>query len=409
VTFISAPDERERLQQGKRLDLPGAIELLVFAGVVLSSPFYSLTVILPPGHWFAALLCVIVLSKRRMPFTTNQWRMLSPLVAFICLTTLVGAIWALALRSPDPLVAPFAYASGGMLFISILTLSNRHGHTFIDLAFFAIIASLLIQLVWSCSQPIRWHLEQCCMYFDNPNQLGLHAVVCGCLIAAIATAAPAAKLPWVFIGGFLILYYLRLSLSRAAIGAGLALILLLPILLRKRARLVYIAILATSCVTAAIFWDTQALSNVADRIARTGHGRYDNLEGRGYDRIVNHPQYLLFGAGEGGYRRFRTALPREMHSTLGTIVFSYGLAGLALFLAFLFRLSVGQRRRALVVLVPFLVYGLTHHALRSIYAWLLFAILACLQESKPPVDPRPDPESDRSRAPIATGEAPATG
>ena len=32
-------------------------------------------------------------------------------------------------------------------------------------------------------------------------------------------------------------------------------------------------------------------------------GGYDTLSTRGYDRITNHPEYLLFGAGEGSYLR----------------------------------------------------------------------------------------------------------
>src|SRR2546422_1043712 len=60
-------------------------------------------------------------------------------------------------------------------------------------------------------------------------------------------------------------------------------------------------------------------------------GKEESMEMRGYDRMTNHPQYLLFGAGEGAYYRFQSAWPRELHSSYGTLLFCYGIFGTALF------------------------------------------------------------------------------
>ncbi len=48
---------------------------------------------------------------------------------------------------------------------------------------------------------------------------------------------------------------------------------------------------------------------------------------RGADRIVTHPEYMLFGAGEGGFARFMTldGKVNELHSSLLSILFCYGI------------------------------------------------------------------------------------
>ncbi|MDZ7736197.1 MAG: hypothetical protein U5P41_08920 [Gammaproteobacteria bacterium] len=95
---------------------------------------------------------------------------------------------------------------------------------------------------------------------------------------------------------------------------------------------------------------------------------------RGYTRIIEHPGYLLFGAGEGAYHRF---LPKyEFHSSLGTVLFCYGLPGTIAFTAMLWAII---RRRLLpgaILLMPALVYGLAHQGLRFTMFWVMLACIA---------------------------------
>jgi hypothetical protein len=101
---------------------------------------------------------------------------------------------------------------------------------------------------------------------------------------------------------------------------------------------------------------------------------------RGYDRIVNHPEFWFFGAGEGSFQRFESVLGGEIHSSWGTIFFSYGLIGTLLFL--LFFLNVFKYKKNFFYFMPIFFYGLTHQGLRSTQFWILLFIFYELYEIK---------------------------
>ena len=104
----------------------------------------------------------------------------------------------------------------------------------------------------------------------------------------------------------------------------------------------------------------------------------DGLAMRGYDRIVNHPNYLVFGAGEGAWWRFDSYIDGELHSSIGTLLFSYGIVGLGLFTWFLVR-AAGDRKLLFVAYAcPLALYGLTHNGLRFTLMWELLAVLSCV-------------------------------
>jgi hypothetical protein len=98
----------------------------------------------------------------------------------------------------------------------------------------------------------------------------------------------------------------------------------------------------------------------------------DRVGGRGYLRIIDHPEYLVFGAGEGAHYRFGTLL--EIHSGLGAILFSYGLLGFTLFGIFI--LTIFQRAHWALWIIMFAVmgYGITHQHVRFTGFWILMGM-----------------------------------
>lgn len=95
----------------------------------------------------------------------------------------------------------------------------------------------------------------------------------------------------------------------------------------------------------------------------------DNFDARGYLRMVEHPQYLLLGAGEGGHGRFYFDA-REMHSGLGTILFCYGLAGSVLFAGFMLMLFIRLPTLFWALLAAVMFFGLAHQNVRFAYFWI---------------------------------------
>lgn len=120
--------------------------------------------------------------------------------------------------------------------------------------------------------------------------------------------------------------------------------------------------------------NTELYGNVSYRIMDIGKNKDDNLEGRGYDRIFNHPEYLLLGAGEVDIKRFKS-FDGEIHSTFGNLFFSYGVIGLALFLGIIISLIKGNNFTNYYYIIPLFLYSLTHNGIRNTILWILFALI----------------------------------
>ncbi len=122
--------------------------------------------------------------------------------------------------------------------------------------------------------------------------------------------------------------------------------------------------------------------NEADRPDEITEWQY-----RGYDRISNHPEYLVFGAGEGGYNRFDTFIENhEIHSSFGTIVFCYGIPGTVLFLLFIYSLLKKLPWFYLVYSLPLFAYGVTHMGLRFTIFWVALMMFPIIRAERQRVD-----------------------
>jgi hypothetical protein len=115
---------------------------------------------------------------------------------------------------------------------------------------------------------------------------------------------------------------------------------------------------------------------VLDRLEDIGRSGDDTFGGRGYTRILQWPVYLAFGAGEGVLERW--GQPFELHSMFGTLLFSYGLPGLGLFLLLMALLLRRHPRNFVVYVTPILLYSLTHQPMRQWMMWGVFVLLAWL-------------------------------
>ena len=98
---------------------------------------------------------------------------------------------------------------------------------------------------------------------------------------------------------------------------------------------------------------------------------------RGYLRVLNYPQYLIAGAGELGLDRFHDE-DQEFHSTLGTILFSYGIIGFGIFSFMIYRILNFSGFGQIIYFVPPFLFGLTHQGFRPTFLWVLFGVLVAL-------------------------------
>jgi hypothetical protein len=96
---------------------------------------------------------------------------------------------------------------------------------------------------------------------------------------------------------------------------------------------------------------------------------------RGYQRIIDYPQYVLFGASELRPDRFdHVPMPQEVHSTFGNVLFSYGVIGLCTFLTLLFAAIRAAPLERALYLTPAMMFGLYHYGLRATSFWILLGL-----------------------------------
>jgi hypothetical protein len=220
--------------------------------------------------------------------------------------------------------------------------------------------------------------------FNNPNQLGYWGLVLGCCWLVLKRDQKLTVTDFFVLCGA---GYLTMeSLSKAAMFAfvGLLLIGMISQRLTRTAALLFLALafVGTSTVlldSAAVdrFMSIGIADRVANRVGELGQQGDDSMAARGYDRIWRYPEHLVFGAGEGGASRFIKfgAPAKEMHSTLGTLLFSYGIIGFSLFVWLLVMVFRRAPLAYKLYSLPIWAYGMTHQGFRDTMLWVFLGIV----------------------------------
>ncbi|MEZ9946511.1 hypothetical protein AB4331_16395 [Vibrio breoganii] len=123
--------------------------------------------------------------------------------------------------------------------------------------------------------------------------------------------------------------------------------------------------------------------SVISRASSTDIGEQADI--RGYTRLVNFPQYLITGSGQGYDDRFGSH--QEIHSTWVAFIFYYGLPGVTLFLFFLRSIFQGKTIGSIISLSGPLIYGFTTYGARTPIFWMyLVFVFYSLHSFKSSVD-----------------------
>jgi hypothetical protein len=219
--------------------------------------------------------------------------------------------------------------------------------------------------------------------FNNPNQLGYYGVLSAAIFVALVGMRVFGSRVLVA-GVALATLVVVASLSKAALGA-LAIILAglatvgAPGLREHQSRIRTIFFILAVTTVVVITQSTRLgelplVRSVFDRLAANESD--SSLEARGYNRIIDYPEYWLFGAGEGDYSRFGSDI--EFHSTLGNVQVSYGFVGILILLALLISVVRRSGLPGVYLVIAPLVYGLTHNGMRNSLFWILFGLLAAV-------------------------------
>ena len=353
-------------------------------------PFYFFDVGLPQiGDIIGlAFFVVVLLSKGSM--RKEDAGLYTALLVFCAYTVLISIVFYLYFGDFRTLKSGIFYVFNALILYGILKI-GANSEQFFKMLMIFIVVGVLIQVVASfiadpryesldalivtdfyrqtlffknANQLCYWSLLSATIYFICANQVGVRIVIQLCV-------------------SIIFWYILSLGLSKAAI---IAMFVLTVIHFSRRIGHIILFVFFAGAVFAAAHG---TVGKVTDRLANIGEQEDDSILGRGYDRIWAYPQYLLFGAGEWGLGRFPRSETREIHSTIGVIVFSYGFVGTTIFGVFIWLLYRRVGFAQLLYLLPAFVYGGVHQGLRFSFLWVLFGLLAVAGEAK-----RRDSEAD---------------
>lgn len=204
------------------------------------------------------------------------------------------------------------------------------------------------------------------LFFNNPNQLGYFAVLASCIF--LLTSSRATRL----VDLAALTTALVLAAASLSKGAMVAILVAGIIALLRGRWLVMAGVLALTFALTSLPFGSDLLDRALLRIEGIGQDADDNPAGRGYDRILNHPELLVLGAGEGAHERFGSRI--EFHSSLGTLVFAYGIVGATLFFFFLWTAWRQNGIWVWLVSSPIWLYGLTHQGLRTRLFWVFIVM-----------------------------------
>jgi hypothetical protein len=293
--------------------------------------------------------------------------------------TWVFVMGSYSVFGPDSfMLFPLYYIHNALVFLVALVLYRRFGDLFLRVTVFVVMATVFVQVLWSLAFGTGG--GRGAVFFNNSNQLGYYALLAATLISLtyrrVQLRLLTSSLALVCCGCLALI-----SASRAAAG-GIA--VLLVFMLFSNPKILVVACLAGAAVVSGVGPFADAMEASQDRVLnRSAQSNASFFQERGYDRIWRNQQYLVLGAGEGGLSRFDdTAYVKnmEIHSSAGTILFSYGIVGSLLFLVFTWRVIRGARARLVITLLPPLLYTGAHQGLRFTTLWIVLAVFLVLKE-----------------------------
>ncbi|AXQ29918.1 hypothetical protein D0B54_15070 [Solimonas sp. K1W22B-7] len=281
---------------------------------------------------------------------------------YVCV---VNAVWSLVLSS----VKPLQYASFQIynlllcFFIYTMVLTDlraflRYTAWGFSAALLLIVFSLLIKGVNLASRESG--------LFNNPNQLAFFCLST-CIAFFMMGKLGVGSLVWNRTAIGVACFICMLTVSRAGLACCAVVFFATMLDSGKRGSSGLLMILLGFGLVGGIA-SLGLVQEVQSRNKQTSAVFSNQIEGRGYDRIVEHPGHLLLGAGEGENRRHGgklASLGGELHSSVGTLLFAYGIFGLILYSTLWYlMLSAGPGLGFKLCALAPIAYGVSHNGLR---------------------------------------------
>jgi len=333
-----------------------------------------------PSDYLLAGLSLVTLVGLRGPLPAAQRRFATVMWIGVAYITAVNLTWTVQTGRTEIALNAAYYVFNGLAVTTFFLLHARYGELFLRVTVVGIVLALFLQIGLIVGFG-NVGASRATLLAAKPNQLGYFAVLGATIYLFARDAGVAGRLQsqvWsvAILSGAGLLSVV--AISRAAMAGVLA--ALAVAFLRRPSGL--IAVVAAGLlvgfasgprlVRSLRSVDVEAVDRIQRRmVMMAGRGAEEILDERGYARIIEQPQYTLFGAGEGAEERWvHTGRAQEVHSTVANLFFAYGIVGLGWLILLLYSIGAKGGAWALIYLVPVFVYGTTHNGARETLFWV---------------------------------------
>lgn len=355
----------------------------VLCGYLLLSPLYLLPSGLPQPADLIMLIGIIGMAAyiiQSRAHTVNKTIAIG--LMFIGYAALINLINFSVQSDPRFVLAILFYSYNFLVFCLITLAFSRYTRQMQRWSYLVVIAVIIAQGCFILiAGPDRGRFEGT---FNNPNQLSYWSLLSACMLAILKKKDGLNTLDLI---ALLIVGYIQTqTLSKAGMIVYVIFMtgLMLTPLLRRHFKVIIIIVGLAASITLLsqpdkltnLISQNKTIDRAVDRLGTIGQQNDDSLQGRGYDRIWRYSEYLILGAGEGAYHRFTIdGRNKELHSGIATLLFSYGIAGTALFSAFIFLIFNRKSWYLLFFFALLMAYGVTHQNIRFTHFWIFLALV----------------------------------
>ena len=309
-------------------------------------------------------------------FIRNKTLTISPvkiLLVFIVYALINNLVWFFINDFDDEYLNSIAYWVFNFLFYLLLVnLRQEQVKIFLEWLLKIILFSYIIAvLLWFLGFGRYDFYPRYNSFFNDPNQMAFW-VLSTCSIYLYISDKKYKS----FIVYGLAVFLILLTLSRSAL-LGFPFLTLALIAKQKGGvgKKILLTISSFMILSTVLFilYSQGIFDGIISRLIEGIAEKDKQAEGRGFDILLDFPEHLIFGAGQGGYDIY-SPTSNEIHSTWFGILFYYGALGLFLFLFFLYKIySKLSFAEKMLFLAP-MIYGFTTYNARTTIFWFLVAI-----------------------------------
>lgn len=213
-------------------------------------------------------------------------------------------------------------------------------------------------------------------FFNDPNQLSSWALFSTVVFAAMKQSGKISVVKFL-VGGIACAALVLLSVSR---GGTIALACIWIVVFWKSPIWVKLILGCIFLISATVFLPYVEEMPFFSRIQTLSEISIG--EDRHWSRVWEFPLYNILGAGAGGYGRFDFT-GMEIHSTLLTVLFSYGIPGILLYFTFI-KACVFKtlKNNFILIFLPLLPTFVSVNMVRMTSLYVMFGVLFTLMETK---------------------------